>query len=162
MERAVDHVAIGSRFRQGFGVRLVQSGGFQLSGLRQGLQAQEQPEEPSEMGVRQGTAVPVSPLRLQGEAEDAHRAAYGTDAQGADLQAGARVKEGEGGGEERRGASVYCTSSASFAGAIARGRDDEKSEEDEKMENVSLTRTTDVEGMRDFEESEEKGGLRNT
>lgn len=47
------------------------------------------------MGVRQGAPVPVSPLRLQGEAEDAHRAAHGADAQGEDLQAGARIRRAE-------------------------------------------------------------------
>lgn len=80
MERAVDHVAIRRGPRQGSRVRFVQPGGLQLSGLRQGLQAEEQPEEPPEVGVRQGASVPVSPLRLQGEAEDAHRAAYGANA----------------------------------------------------------------------------------
>lgn len=44
------------------------------------------------MGVRQGASVSMSPLRLQGEAEDAYRAAYGANAQGEDLQAGTRVR----------------------------------------------------------------------
>ncbi|KAH0553745.1 uncharacterized protein LOC123262922 [Cotesia glomerata] len=66
-------------------------GGVQLSGLRARLQAEEQPEEPPEVGVRKGASVPVSPLRLPRQAEDAHREAHGADAQGEDLQAGARL-----------------------------------------------------------------------
>lgn len=97
MERPFDHVAVGRRLerraKQGrVQLRLLEPRGVQLSGLRQGLQAEEQPEEPPEVGVRQGAPVPVSPLRVQGEAEDAHRAAHGTDAQREDLQAGARLR----------------------------------------------------------------------
>jgi len=92
MERAVDYVAVRRGPGQGSGFRFIQPGRFQLFGLRQGLQAEEQFEESSEMGMWQGTPVPVSPLRLQGEAEDAHRAAHGADAQREDLQAGTRVK----------------------------------------------------------------------
>lgn len=44
------------------------------------------------MGVRQGAPVSMSSLRLQGEAEDAYRAAYGANAQGEDFQAGTRVR----------------------------------------------------------------------
>jgi len=80
MERAVDHVAIRRGPRQRSRLRFVKSRGLQLSGLRQGLQAEEQPEESSEVGMWQGAPVPVSPLCLQSEAEDAHRAAYGANA----------------------------------------------------------------------------------
>lgn len=96
MERTVDHVAVGRRSGQGDRLRFLEPGGVQLSGVRQGVQAEEQPEEPSEVGMRQGATVPVSPLRLQGEAEDAHRAAHGTDAQREDLQAGARLRSARG------------------------------------------------------------------
>lgn len=93
VERAFDNVAIGRRPEQGPELVDGQPGaGLQLSGLRQGLQAQEQPAQSSEMGVRQGAAVPVSALRLSGKAEDAHRAAHGAHAQGEDLQAGARLR----------------------------------------------------------------------
>lgn len=44
------------------------------------------------MGVRQGAPVSMSPLRLQGEAEDAYRAAHGANAQGEDLQTGTCVR----------------------------------------------------------------------
>jgi hypothetical protein len=55
-----------------------------LPGLRQDLQAQEQPEEPPEVGVRQGAPVPVSLLLLSGQAEDARRPAHRARAQGQD------------------------------------------------------------------------------
>jgi len=63
-----------------------------LFGLRQSLQAEEQFEKSSEMGMWQGTPVPMSSLRLQGEAEDAYRATYGADAQRENLQTRTRVK----------------------------------------------------------------------
>jgi hypothetical protein len=53
--------------------------------------SQEQPEEPPEVGVRQGAPVPVSPLRLPGQAEDAHCPSHGAHAQGEDIQARARL-----------------------------------------------------------------------
>ena len=105
LDRAIDHVALRGwwrrqsrqesqhqRQRRGqqrrWRRRWHQSRGLQLSGLRSRLQAEEQPAQPPEVGVRQGAAVPVSPLRLPSQAEDAHRPAHGAHAQREDLQAG--------------------------------------------------------------------------
>lgn len=143
VERAVDHVAVRPEPGQAVRLRLLlHAGGLQLPHLRQGLQAEEQPEEPSKVGVRQGAPVQVSPLRLQGEAEDAHRAAHGADAQGAALQAGARVRAAE-------GADVsVCSSSASFPVARARAKEALVSPDEEartkRRDTGPLSRTTDV------------------
>jgi len=81
MERTIDHVAVRCGPGQRSRFRFIQPRRFQLLGLRQGLQAEEQFKKSSEMGMWQGTPVPMSPLRLQGEAEDAYRATHGANAQ---------------------------------------------------------------------------------
>lgn len=55
---------------------------LQLPRLRPRLQAQVVAAQPPEVGVRQGAPVPVPLLRLQGQAEDAHRPPHGADAPG--------------------------------------------------------------------------------
>lgn len=70
------------------------------------------------MGVRQGATVPVPSLRVQGEAEDAHRATHGTDAQREDLQTGARLTgpvHGMGGWCFGGGTGFWCTQRGSSA-----------------------------------------------
>lgn len=66
-----------------------------VSRLRPRLQAQVFAEEPPEMGVRQGAAVPVPVLRLPRQAEDAHRAPHGAHAPRTSSQARTLHKAGQ-------------------------------------------------------------------
>lgn len=68
---------------------------LQLPRLRPPLQAQVVAAQPPEVGVRQGTAVPVPLLRVPRQAEDAHRAPHGAHAPRSAPQARAVPQAGQ-------------------------------------------------------------------